>query len=353
MTLKLSFYLSLFCIVTPATAQNLYFPPTDATNEWETISPATLGWCQDSIDALYDFLAASQTKSFVILKDGKIVLEEYFGTFVQDSIWPWFSAGKSLRSLLVGIAQEEGFLDIHDRTSDYLGQGWSNLPPEQEDSITVWHQLTMTAGLNELFFDCITPECLTYRADAGTRWAYHNGPYNLLKDVLETTTGSTQNALTNNWVEQKIGMSNGFWFASGNNTFYLSKARDMARFGLLMQNRGWWGNTAVLADTAYYHAMISPSQGLNPSYGYLWWLNGQERHIGPGLPITVNTSLAPDAPSDVYTAAGGQGQFISIAPSAGLIMIRQGLLDDDSFVPIPYHNEIWRRIDRLECISTA
>jgi len=121
----------------------------------------------------------------------------------------------------------------------------------------------------------------------------------------------------------------------------------------LMQNRGKWENTTLLGDTAYYSAMINPSQDLNPSYGYLWWLNGQDQYIGPGSPITINSPLAPDAPSDVYTAAGSQGQLISIAPSTGLIMVRQGLQADASLVPISLHNEIWKRIGRLDCLSTA
>jgi len=97
------------------------------------------------------------TKSFILLKNGKIVLERYFGTFSQDSSWVWFSAGKSFRAVLIGIAQKEGFLNINDHTSEYLGRGWTSLTQPQEDSITIWHQLTMTTGLNELFFTCTNP----------------------------------------------------------------------------------------------------------------------------------------------------------------------------------------------------
>jgi hypothetical protein len=85
-------------------AQNLYFPPTTGTS-WETTSPTALGWCQNKIDALYTYLQARNTKGFIILKDGKIVLEKYFGTFTQDSINKWASAGKALTATLVGIAQ--------------------------------------------------------------------------------------------------------------------------------------------------------------------------------------------------------------------------------------------------------
>lgn len=95
---------------------SLYFPPKTG-NTWQTTSPASLGICQERIDSLYNFLEVKNTKSFLLLKDGKIVLEKYFGTFVQDSIWYWASAGKSLSAFLVGQAQEEGLLDIQDKTS--------------------------------------------------------------------------------------------------------------------------------------------------------------------------------------------------------------------------------------------
>ena len=88
-----------------------YFPPLTGTT-WSTTDPATLGWCQDSIDQLYDWLELSDSKAFIVLKDGKIVLEKYFGTFTADSFYVWNSAGKTLTAYAIGIAQYNGLLDI-------------------------------------------------------------------------------------------------------------------------------------------------------------------------------------------------------------------------------------------------
>jgi len=101
---------------------DLYFPPKTG-NGWQTLAPSELNFCPEKIDSLYAFLESRNTKSFILLKDGKIVLEKYFGTYVQDSIWYWASAGKSMTAFLVGQAQEENLLDIQDKTSDYLGTG--------------------------------------------------------------------------------------------------------------------------------------------------------------------------------------------------------------------------------------
>ena len=211
----------------------------------------------------------------------------------------------------------------------------------------------MTSGLDEEFFTCVEPECLIQVADPGTRWIYHNGPYNLLKNVLEQATGMGINAYTNSRIRQKIGMQSGFWLPIGDNTFFLSRARDMARFGLLIQNKGYWGDTPVLSDTIYYREMVSPSQNLNPSYGYLWWLNGQSNIVFPSNPLSFNTSLAPDAPKDVFAAAGAQGQYISISPENGLVMIRQGSSSSSDLAATTLHNEIWKRINQLPCTTTS
>ena len=189
---------TLFLFIVGASySQSFYFPP--AFGVWETTDPEALGWCEDELTDLQTFLDERDTKSFIILKEGRIVLEWYYDEFTQDSIWYWASAGKSLTATLVGIAQEEGFLSIDDPTSDYLGTGWTQLSPEQEEQITIRHQLTMTTGLNDIGVnvDCTDPECLTYLAEPGTRWAYHNAPYTLLGSVIEAASGQTLNQFFN------------------------------------------------------------------------------------------------------------------------------------------------------------
>ncbi len=60
--------------------QTLYFPPTTG-NTWQTQSPTELGWCSDEIDPLVNFLATTNTKAFMVLKDGKIVNRAIFWHF--------------------------------------------------------------------------------------------------------------------------------------------------------------------------------------------------------------------------------------------------------------------------------
>ena len=331
-------------------SQNLYFPPLTGNN-WETISPDSLGWCTDKIDSLYDFLDQKNSKAFIILKDGKIVIEHYFDSFTQDSIWYWASAGKTLTAFLTGIAQEEGYLSLSDSTSKYLGAGWTSCPPEKEKLITIWNQVTMTSGLKDYVADpyCTDPQCLIYQADAGTRWAYHNAPYTLLDQVITNATGQNFNLYFNNKIRSKIGM-NGIWLPSGYNNVYFSNARSMARYGLLIQNKGIWVSDTLLHDVGYFNAMVNTSQNINKSYGYLWWLGGKESYMLPQTQFVFPGTWAPNAPSDMIAALGKNGQILNVVPSMELVMIRMGDAPDSSLEVAPYfNNEIWQKLNQVIC----
>ena len=252
--------LLLYCGFFSVSAQEPYFPPLSG-NVWETIAPSALGWRQDKLEALLKYLGKEDTKAFIVLYDGRIAIEQYYGSFTRDSLWYWASAGKSLRAFLVGQAQEEGLLNINDLSSKYLGSGWTSAPRAKEDLITIRHQLTMSSGLDDNLGDddCTLPSCLQYKADAGTRWAYHNAVYTLLKDVLEKASGMNINQFTNSRIRNKTGMG-GLWLQTGNNNIYFSNARTMARYGWLISNKGIWNRDTLMRDTAYFRQMVTPSQ---------------------------------------------------------------------------------------------
>ncbi|MNK02180.1 beta-lactamase/D-alanine carboxypeptidase [compost metagenome] len=328
-----------------------YFPPL-VGNTWSTTNPTELGWCPDSIQRMYNWLEASNSKAFIVLKDGKIVLEKYFGTFTADSFYVWNSAGKTLTAYAVGIAQHENLLDINDPTSDYLGTGWTSLTPTQEAAITIKHQLCMTTGLDDGVPDihCTDPACLTYKAAPGTRWAYHNGPYTLLDSVIESATGMSLNSWVNQKIGTKIGLA-GLYLQLGYNNVFVSKARGMARFGLLLSQDGYWNGNAVLPDLTFLNEMRSSSQTLNRSYGYLTWLNGQSSFMLPQTQFVFPRALCPNAPADMYAAEGKNGQIINVCPSDGLVLIRMGSTMGNSLVGTQYNDTIWQYMNRLGCVA--
>ena len=352
---KLSIILITLLATYAMRAQNTYYPPISQTAFWDTLSPSTQGWCRDSINSLYQYLSRENSKAFILLVDGKIVLEKYFGTFTQDSIWYWASAGKTLTAFLVGKARDEGKLALSDKSSDYLGSGWSSLTQAQEDAITVRHQLTMTTGLDDGVPDlyCTLKSCLQYKAAPGTRWAYHNGPYTLLDKVIETATGSNMNIYTQQSLSTKTGI-NGLWFKSGYNNVFASKARNFARWGLLAQNGFKW-NGVQLIDTGYARQSVNTSQNLNLSYGYLWWLNGKKSFMVPTLQTVFPGNFIPNAPADMFAAIGSKGQIASISPSRKIVWIRMGEAPTGQLGDVPFllADKVWSRINTLACNSTA
>ncbi len=348
---------SIFLLVCSGSgfAQTLYFPPLTGGN-WDTLSNQELGWCNDSLQSLIDYVGDNNSKAFIILKDGKIALEKYYGTFTKDSLWFWASAGKSLTGFLVGMAHEEGLLSIDDLSSDYLGAGWTSCTPEQESLIRIRNQLSMTSGLNDDFVnpDCTSDTCLEYLANAGSRWAYHNAPYTLLDGVILGASGSTINQFYNTRVRNRIGMGTSAYIPNGDNNVMFSTARAMARFGLMILNRGVWNQDTLMHDMGYFDAMLNSSQSLNPAYGYLWWLNGKSSFLLPGSQISFPGWLLPEAPADLVAGVGKFCQYVNVVPSMNLVLVRMGMDPNGigSLVPTVLNNEIWRRLNNIECSIT-
>lgn len=332
---------------TPAVVEPIsleaYFPPISRTNEWDTVSMTTLGWNEDKVSNLLNYLEDNNTDAFIILKDGRIVLEEYFGGFKQDDNHAWNSAGKNLTAMLTGIAQQEEYLKITDSTSTYLGEGWSSLPKDQEERITIKNQLTMTTGLDYMVDDlfCTDPECIQYLNDPGTTWYYHNAPYTLLDEVIANAVNTDFNSYFSEKIKEPIGMQ-GIFIKIGYNNIFFSTARSMARFGILNLKQGSWDGTAILSDTVYFNAMINTSQNFNLSYGYLYWLNGKESFKLPSSEADFTGSLIPNAPADLFAALGKNDQKLYMVPSMDLVVVRMGGASNEELLgPSSFDNELW------------
>jgi len=331
----------------------LYFPPTTGT-AWATTPPASLGWCQAPLDSLLAFAGRKGSQSLLILKDGRLVVEHYYGTYTADSAHYWASAGKSLTATLVGLAQQDGLLSLGDSTARYLGR-WTSATRAQQRQILIRHQLTMTTGLDDTppapcDNESTTPGCLRYLAPPATRWAYHTGAYRTLQNVLVQASGAASiTQYTNQRLATRIGMT-GLWASD----VYYSKARSMARFGLFILARGGWNGTQIL-DTAYFRRMTTPSQALNRSYGYLWWLNGQASYKLPGpQQTTFSGPLTPSAPADLIAALGKNDQKIYVVPSLGLVVVRQGRAAGTSLLAASsFDTELWAKIMAVLCRPTA
>lgn len=336
-----------------SSASNLYFPPLES-GEWEKKPLSELGWNQTELAEFLAWLPTQDTRALIILKDGKIVVEEYWGkkltgtgTMDQGSLWYWASAGKTLTAALIGIAQQEKLLSTGDPTYKYLGEGWTSMSSIQEKEIKLIHHLSFTTGIDDQVsnLDATDPGSFRYLAKPGTRWSYHNGTYTVLDRVLEKASGKTFQAYFEEKLGKKIGMK-GFWQQTGDNNVFYSEARSFARFGLLLLGNGNWSGSQIL-DKKYLEKMIQSSQDINLSYGYLTWLNGQKSYMLPGIQATLPGSLIPSAPSDMYQALGKNGQFLMIVPSKNLVIVRMGGAPGDLPVPYLLARQMWDRLSKV------
>ncbi|MHC4916295.1 MAG: serine hydrolase, partial [Planctomycetota bacterium] len=304
-----------------------YFP---TGTDWETVSFADVGWDDSGLAGLLFYLQLTGSRTFLVLKDGKILVEAYWEGWDKDTVHPLYSATKGHTSLLVGNAQHRGELSLEDAVIDHLGAGWSGATPAQEAAITVRHLVTMTAGLTD---------DLDYEAPAGEQWRYA-GTYYQNFEVLLAATGKTNTQLTREEIVEPTGMENTYY--SDGEGWVQTTNRDCGRYGLMMLAGGQWNGGSIVHDKKYLGEAINTSQDMNPTYGYLWWLNGKSSYMMPGDTVGSPGPLMPDAPSEAYLAAGAFHQYVMPIPSHDLVIVRMGSFN---FVPASeYLNEIAKAV---------
>lgn len=363
-------------------ASDYYYPPL-SSDTWETVLPESLGWNEAAIADTIKYLGENKSIGFIILYKGRIVAEKMFHKYTIHDRRSIASTSKCMTSFLVGIAQKQGYLKIEDQVNKYLGPGWSKVPPQKEDLITIKHLLTMTSGLTEDYLD--EEKNLLYEADAGTKWLYNTPAYWKLYEVVRAATKRTVSDYTKEVLWSAIGMQDSIYVdarISGKEAIQLARGtqgavnvnayndsgevigdglptttscstRDMARFGLMVLGNGTWAGKDLIRDKKYMSDAVNTSQDLNHSYGYLWWLNGKDSYI---LPVAQGVfpanpvgkqygALIPDAPQDTIAALGFGDKKIYVVPSLDLVVCRHG---DAAGVPrlalSSFDNQIWTRL---------
>jgi CubicO group peptidase (beta-lactamase class C family) len=261
------------------------------------------------------------------------------------------SVQKSVVAFLVGVAEGKRLIDLEAPVSHYLGRGWSKANEEGEHAITVRHLMTMTSGLNDSG---------EYQAPAGQTWRYNTGMYSKLIGVLEKAAGSNVEKLTAEWLTGPAGMSDSRWvrraWSAGNDAAnsigFATTARDLARFGLLVLAKGSWNGRDLLHNSGYFERMLRPSQELNPSYGLLWWLNGQTRIQRPSEAQATPGTLTPSAPRDLVAAQGAQDRKCYVVPSLGLVVTRLGApTGAGAALDLKWDDEFWKLLTKAAPVA--
>ena len=298
-----------------------YFPSSDGS--WQIVDPEAVGWRPEALEAAVEYAGDRAATGMVILSGGRILAERPRGVAALSGR-DVASVQKSVIGVLIGIAQQAGHLRVDDPVTRWLGPGWSRAEPARESQILIRHLVSMSSGLDN---------DLRYSYPPGTRWAYNTPAYSSLLPLLERATGASLTDFGQRALFGPIGMSSAGWAPRGQHPAaphaasigLKLTARDMARFGLLVLASGTWANGRTVCDADFLRTALSPSQPANPSYGWLWWLNGKPSHQLPGAsPQPIDGPLIPDAPGDLVAALGARDQKIYVVPSLDLVVTRQG-----------------------------
>lgn len=304
-------------------------------------------------DDLAGYAAGQGTTGLLVRVRGRTVLEENFplgegeadfsAAFVRGSAAGGAlredvaSQQKSLIALLAGQAMDRGLLDVERSVAEIIGPGWSKSGTEAEAAITVRHLLEMNSGLTDP---------LETEAAPGARFHYNTPAYARLQRVLEAVAGQPLNTLTRDWLTGPLGMADTEWLPrpaelarmSGNAWGLVTAPRDLARLGEMVLARGVTSDGARVISQAALARIFTPT-ATNPSYGWLWWLNGGGWSLGPGGERREGRFVAA-APTDALFALGAQGRLLGLVPSLELLVVRLGRQPQDA----AFAEEFWRRL---------
>ncbi|MDX2381619.1 MAG: serine hydrolase [Acidimicrobiia bacterium] len=296
------------------------------------------GFSEDQIGEASDVAERANSNCLLIVRDGRIVHEEYNRGTNTATNQEVFSATKTVTALLVGIAQDRGLLSIGDPVSAYIDE-WVGTPSED---VTIRDLLTNASGrYHDIPSDYISLIDAADRSDfamsldqqhePGTVWAYNNAAIQNLETVLQRATGTDVGGFANEALFSRLGMDAVFGRDEvGNPTRFFgldAGCRDMAAFGQLLLDDGLWGDERIVSGD-FVDEMTTPGTSLNAVYGYLTWLNAADGWTHPSPSVDTSGAAWPSAPPDAFAAMGFGQQVVLVMPSSDTVVVRLGPLDE-------------------------
>jgi CubicO group peptidase (beta-lactamase class C family) len=301
---------------------------------WKKAEPEKMGLDARALERHREHAQRSGADAVLVVYKGRIVSEWYSARYKEPIVT--MSSVKSWTGLLVGMLIEDGKIkSVDDPVSDYLPE-WKE---GAKAKVTVRHLLTMTSGLKRRLGtepgpdqsvgfaptdknDFVLKLPLTYKP--GERWEYSNEGVQLLSPLLDKAAGRPIQEYARDRLFKPVGMSprtrlketaqgHAWTYADAETTL-----RDFARIGVLMLNKGRWGDTQVVPEK-WVSESTRPcphKTSFGTSYGYLWWLlddppgfatkgyRDTNCYVFPSLDLVVARMQNTPGPEGVYEPAG-------------------------------------------------
>jgi CubicO group peptidase (beta-lactamase class C family) len=314
---------------------NLPYPYGNGIQRDTFFSNVNYGDLQRAVENAFDIgkEQLKKTRAVIVIYKDQLLSEKYAEGFTEATKILGWSMTKSVTSAVLGVLERQGKVRL---SQDHLFTAWEH---DDRSKITLNDLLHMNSGL-EWVEDYNTISDVTnmlFTADdiskvqldkplIGTpnqHWNYSSGTTNLLSRFIRNQFKTHQEYLDFWYADliDKVGMHSMVIETdmSGNyvgSSYGWATARDWAKFGLLYLHKGNW-NGEQLINESWVDYSSTPTNGSNGAYGAHFWLNAGGAY--------------PNAPRDLYSCNGYQGQHVFIIPSKDMVIVRMGLTEAPEF----------------------
>ncbi|MEM6415943.1 MAG: serine hydrolase [Pseudomonadota bacterium] len=325
-----------------------YSAPTSLSSGFTISTPKAEGLNIGSIEkAVTQYMAGQYNERpgfLLIVRNGKLILEEYFFGATPDRLWLQHSVSKSITSLLVGVAVEDGVFDIDEPINQYFSE-YADTPwmkSTGKAGVTPRHLLTMANILgwgDRNFMSAGSPFLTTFmHPDGFTGGMFQNpvlttkpDPYfnystqitNLLGETLARATKTHLSKYMQEKLLAPLGEERSFFLTESGVEGDPVEAGStvgirpiaMAKIGQLMLNRGKWNGKQIISKDWVSQSTTVAAIRPNPStdgYAFSWWHRKYDFN-------------AFENPVRMVSANGRAGQFICIFPDLNTVIVTGGL----------------------------
>ncbi|MBS9768538.1 MAG: serine hydrolase [Flavobacteriaceae bacterium] len=278
-----------------------------------------------------DYLKKYKTTAFLVIQDNEIIYEKYWKECSDSTLSNLFSATKSIVSLLIGIAIDEGKISsLEDKIGNYIPE-FAN---DERGNISIRNLLTMSSGLDwdeqytsplsvttQAYYGNNLRELVTNQkiaTQAGKSFKYLSADTQLLAYIVEKATGKSVSEYAQEKIWKPIGAEHqALWSKDAKNgdirafCCFHTNAKDIARIGQLILNKGKWNDQQIVSEK-YIKDATTPAKDLVDEngktvdfYGYQWWI------------LHLNNMEIP-------YMRGHLGQYIFSIPEKNAVIVRLG-----------------------------
>ncbi|WP_281990734.1 serine hydrolase domain-containing protein [Aquimarina aggregata] len=328
-------FILFFCTICHSQIKYQYSEPKDLNDGWKTENLKSQHIDTTRIYKMFTQLHNNKHKlhSVLLVKNNQIIIEEYFNDHVVDKPHDLRSTTKSIRSILLGIAIDKGFIDsIDDPISKYLKNKIPNKNlDDRKEKITIKHLVTMSTGLDCNDWDKKSKgqedkvykkkDWIQYTLDLpminepGTVSNYCSMGVVILAEIISQASGMSIDNFSEKYLFSPLGISNISWghtsdkdvIASGKRLYMTS--RDMAKIGRLILHNGIFNETQIVSKKWIEESTSPKTKITGIDYCYLWW----------NIPFKINGKVI-----NSKIATGNGGQYIMVFPKLDMVAVFTG-----------------------------